>query len=424
MGVFLRFGFPLVCLTILQILTFPFSALRRMVQHLRGKQRLDQVLHGWRQPPATDRQRGKPHVVFVGPTLGEYRIMRAISDRLSETAVTFALRDPFSIDRVLREDPLASVVFLPADFLPTAWIWHRRVRPDLIVYVERFGAPVLGWASRILGVPGMLVNARFQAPKHFFHPKGWANRLGLKALSAVLVQREGHLPPLASSCRIESTGNVKLNALPEPASPEPDLLSWIGDLSHSLLVARSVESLEDEEIVLSAYRSLSAIFPCRLLVAPRHPKDFDRVARRLDQRGLSFSRRTQPRDTGAILLLDTLGELRAVYGLGVAAYVGGSMSGSGHNVLEAAAFGIPVSYGPRRGHFADLQILCEEAGVGTRVRDAAELTIHWERVLGDATYREDVRRRAEGLRPESKAAARTAEVIKEILLAKDRQSEF
>ncbi|WP_325050561.1 3-deoxy-D-manno-octulosonic acid transferase [Pseudoalteromonas sp. T1lg75] len=90
-----------------------------------------------------------------------------------------------------------------------------------------------------------------------------------------------------------------------------------------------------------------------LIIAPRHPEQFDKVAEQLTAQGMNFSRRSKGEHQGeAVLLADTLGELTMLYGAADVAFIGGSLiERGGHNPLEACAHGIPVLSGQHTFNF-------------------------------------------------------------------------
>jgi len=110
-------------------------------------------------------------------------------------------------------------------------------------------------------------------------------------------------------------------------------------------------------------------------------------------------------DTADIYLLDTMGELPAAYQFCDTAFIGGTLKiGAGHNVVEPLVFGKPVSYGPNRGFFESVQIACEEAGVGFRVRTPQELASHWVTVLTDTQISDQIQSRASQLLMKERSA--------------------
>jgi 3-deoxy-D-manno-octulosonic-acid transferase len=121
-----------------------------------------------------------------------------------------------------------------------------------------------------------------------------------------------------------------------------------------LIVAASTHEPEERYLIESLDGVLG--YSCRLLIAPRHPERFDAVARSLEKFSYSFVRRTSPasdKDKHAdIILLDTIGELRAAYPLAEIVFVGGSLiPHGGQSILEPAAAGKAIVTGPYTTNF-------------------------------------------------------------------------
>ncbi len=86
-----------------------------------------------------------------------------------------------------------------------------------------------------------------------------------------------------------------------------------------------------------------------------------------------------------VVLLDSLGELAALYGQAAAAFIGGTLVGTGgHNPIEAARYGIPIAVGPSMHNFRDIAERFDAAAAWRRVADAAELGQAWGEWLADA----------------------------------------
>jgi 3-deoxy-D-manno-octulosonic-acid transferase len=117
-----------------------------------------------------------------------------------------------------------------------------------------------------------------------------------------------------------------------------------------------------------------------------------------------------------VYLLDTLGELAFSYSFALGAFVGGTIKGTGHNVMEPVMLGLPVCYGPMRGHFEDLQLLCEQFAVGFRCFTSDEMSAHWIRVLTDEAFRDEIRARSEQfLQQEGGATDKTVDALVELI---------
>lgn len=155
----------------------------------------------------------------------------------------------------------------------------------------------------------------------------------------------------------------------------------------------------EEEIALAIYRQALERFPnLRLILVPRHKERFDEVAELLTGSGLPFVRRSQftkspplpisPSPLLPILLLDTLGELSYAWGLADVAFVGGSLTQrGGQNMIEPAAYGAAVTFGPHVWNFQETvdRLLDHQAAV--QVADAAELERVTLELLGDPERR-------------------------------------
>jgi len=158
--------------------------------------------------------------------------------------------------------------------------------------------------------------------------------------------------------------------------------------------------------VLEAFQKILVSEPRpRLLIAPRHPERFDDVAGLLDRSGLTWTRRTAvPTEADKacdVVLLDTIGELGAVYSLGTIVFVGGSIAPTGgHNILEPAAVSSAIVTGPHVYNFKEInQIFLEQdAIIQLRVEDgvdiADELASVFTRLLTDDPERLELQRRA------------------------------
>jgi 3-deoxy-D-manno-octulosonic-acid transferase len=140
----------------------------------------------------------------------------------------------------------------------------------------------------------------------------------------------------------------------------------------------------EEEAVLAAYNAARLRHPgLRLIVAPRHAERFEEVARRLEQQGEPVLRRSRlagPAGRRAegrppVILIDTLGELAAVWGLADVAFVGGSLrpGRNGQNMMEPAAYGAAVMFGTYTANFRETVEELLRRRAARQVADADEL---------------------------------------------------
>ena len=324
----------------------------------------------------------------------------------------------------------AACFYCPVD-LP--WAVNRyleALRPRAIILIETEIWPNLLHCSAQRGVPVALVNARLSAQSH----RGYA-RLGrvwrrimeqFAVVCARTAREASRFRDLGvADDRLFITGNLKADArvLTSPVSVRQELAEQLGLNGDAPLLAAGCTMPGEEAVVLDAFRAARANAPAaRLLIAPRHPERFDQVAALIGEAGFTCRRRSGGGPAAAdVLLLDSIGELPAAYGLAVASFVGGSLNdGGGHNLLEPAIYGQPVIYGPHMRNFAELAAALRAGGGGLQVDNADELAMAWSSMLSN-----DVRRRTIGAMArrvalrDASAGARTARILADLIAADD-----
>jgi 3-deoxy-D-manno-octulosonic-acid transferase len=196
----------------------------------------------------------------------------------------------------------------------------------------------------------------------------------------------------AMAGRVKVTGNTKFDLESLKAAPlRPELEAFASGCP--LLVAGSTAPGEDQ-IVIDAWRELRSRFDnLALALAPRHPERVAEVEGILRAAQIEYLKASAP-ETGAcrasrVLLLDTIGELRAMYERAAVAFVGGSLlSGrGGQSLAEPAAAGVPVLFGPFHENQREIASMLLEARAGAVVRDAGELARAVTALLGDEAER-------------------------------------
>ncbi len=189
--------------------------------------------------------------------------------------------------------------------------------------------------------------------------------------------------------RLEITGSIKFDLeLNDDLRQAAAALrqDWQAD-DRLVLVAASTHPGE-EQLILDALQLLLTEFPDLLLVlVPRHPERFDSVAGYCAERGLATLRRSageSPEREHQVLLGDTMGELLLLLSTARLALVGGSLvPHGGHNMLEAAAWGVPVITGPYVFNFSEISGLMVTEGAMECLQDSAQLATALRLLLGD-----------------------------------------
>ena len=216
--------------------------------------------------------------------------------------------------------------------------------------------------------------------------------------------------------RVFVTGNVKHDAAPPAPEGGRGWRERLGLVAGApVWIAGSTHRGEDE-VLLRAHAKVRGDVPgLTLIVAPRHPERAGEVCGLVRAHGFEPVLRTAlggPRGDGAVVIVDTVGELASMYAAADAVFVGGSLvEAGGHNVLEPAAHGKPVLVGPHTENFREAAALLLDGGGGQLVKDADELAATLSRWLTDAALRGTV-----GSAARAAAAARPGAVRETLAL--------
>jgi 3-deoxy-D-manno-octulosonic-acid transferase len=166
---------------------------------------------------------------------------------------------------------------------------------------------------------------------------------------------------------VRVSGNLKFDIRPnEQLSLVNGLRAAIGKDSPVIVSGSTAEG--EEGPLLQAFKSVQQQFPTAILVlAPRHPERFEKVAALIASEGFALQRRSlwsSPQAvSGGVFLLDSVGELAAVYELADIAFVGGSLVPvGGHNILEPAQYGAAILAGPNTFNFREIVSIFELGG--------------------------------------------------------------
>ena len=186
------------------------------------------------------------------------------------------------------------------------------------------------------------------------------------------------------------------------------------------MVCGSTVDDEEERMLLQALQSILASHPRAVMIlAPRHPERFDLVASILENFGIKFSRRSlwsgEPLN-GGVLLLDSIGELSAIYALADIAFVGGSLvPKGGHNIIEPARHGVAIVVGNHTDNFRDIIWLFQTRDA-VRIVGPAELPLVLMELISNPTERKALgRRAAETLCSQAGATEKTMAALESLL---------
>jgi 3-deoxy-D-manno-octulosonic-acid transferase len=366
-------------------------------------------------------------VVAVTPLVHELH-RRHPECRLVVSTVTETGRE--AVERRLAG--VADHCYAPLDF---PWVVSRfieRLQPCLYLFIETELWPNLLWHLRRRGVPTVLVNGRLSSRS--FARQQWAPvrsfyRTMLQTLSLCLMQSDRDVDRIvalgAEASRVRRTGNIKFDQ-PIPALAESRTTrAYLGlQDTEQLFVAGSTHQGE-EEMLVECYQALVARYPSAvLLLAPRHIERAESVEAMIRARGFAVQRRSAIGQAGAVrstgprvVVLDSRGELAAIYREAVVAFVGGTLVPiGGHNLLEPAQWAKPVLFGLYTDHCAEIADLLIQAGGGRRVLQAEDLTQQVMTLFSDDEERERMGRSARQVVEQNQGALQqTLEAIDRLL---------
>jgi 3-deoxy-D-manno-octulosonic-acid transferase len=317
------------------------------------------------------------HAVSVGEVLAASRLVGELEAALSSGGEAWRVvistttrtgqalaRERFGAERVF---------YFPLDFRWAVGAWLKALNPAALVLMESEVWPRVLWECRRAGVPVVVVNARVSdrsVARGMKVRAVWGRVLAMTTLW--LAQSEEDARRLvAMGARAESVrvgGNLKYDVR---AAKESRVAERIGQLRGASRIIVAGSTLEDEEeLLLAAWpRVLRGGPDMVLVIAPRHPDRFQDVLQLIRRSGFEVVLCSQLDDFkgllrgGVVLLLDTIGDLAAVYKQAAAAFVGGSLvPKGGHNPLEASRFGVPVLMGESYENFRDVVGGLKKAG--------------------------------------------------------------
>lgn len=346
------------------------------------------------------------HAVSVGEVRVLERLVAAFSRRYPGWEIVISTTTSSGMGLAQKRFANHRCVYLPFDF---SWAVSRAIeqlRPNLFVSAELEVWPNLIAELHRRSIPIAIVNGRLSENSF----RGYRRLRFLLSrtfsrLSLVAVQTETYAERFralgVATDQVVSTGSMKFDGLAtDPLNRESQELRRKAGITASdrIWLVGSTQP-EEDRLALEIFSRIQKHYPdLRLIICPRHPERFVAAADEIAKTGLAWQRRQSLDATKPwrILLVDTIGELSAWWGTASLAYVGGSMgSRGGQNMIEPAAFGAAVSFGPNTENFRDVvdALLAREAA--QVVADVDQMQSFVCRCLDDAAWRSEMGSRAQ-----------------------------
>lgn len=364
------------------------------------------------------------HAVSVGEVVAAEPLVRALRIAQPHTPLLITTMTPTGSEQ-LRRMFGAEVrhIYVPYDLPVAVRRFLELVQPQLALIMETELWPNLFHGCRTRGIPVIVANARLSersaggyarftrltratlrdvsviAAQSAADAERFQQLLGLKGSESFDTADRwfdqhalNQMTPTPLIPLIQVTGSIKFDMrLPASLREQAEVLRRDLGVARPVWIAASTHEGEEEQ-VLDAFEQVRAqLSNALLLLVPRHPERFARVAVLCEKRGLSLVLRSShlpcQRDT-AVFLGDSMGELPLFYAAADLAFIGGSLVPTGgHNPLEAAALGVPLLFGPQMFNFAEISQLLLRENAALQVQDTQTLAESVILLLRDAERR-------------------------------------
>ncbi len=381
--------------------------LYRVLRHGRYKRGLREKLLGLLPRPEKGPDDIRPLVWFHAVSVGEIIQLQKVVQQFREDTqdgceILITTSTDSGFDLASSRFPDCTVTWFPLDFSWAVSSALRRVNPDLVVLMELELWPGFLSACSARKVPVAIVNARLSERScgRYQLIRRWMSPV-LSRLALVAAQS----PAAAARLRslgvrdevLHVTGSIKFDGVQSDRSNSATTrLRTLLAIPEGapVLVCGSTQAPE-EQLGLNVWQQLQQQVPdLHLILVPRHQERFEQVARLVQDSGLTLLRRsaadTHTKGSGprTVRLLDTIGELGACWGLADIAFVGGSFgSRGGQNMIEPAAYGAAVMFGPRTRNFRDVVRILQDADACRELADEADFSTAMQELLQDPARR-------------------------------------
>jgi len=366
------------------------------------RERLGQVPQRLREavgPYADQRKVLWVHAVSVGEVLAASRLVpdleiamrrkgerwRVVVSTTTRTGQALA-KEKFGPERVF---------YYPLDFARPVRAWIQALNPGALVLMESEVWPRMLHECHMAGIPVIAVNARVsdRSFERATKVRKWWGPV-LREVELWLAQSEEDARRLkamgANPESVRAIGNLKYDIR---APKESKIAGLIKEAAAGRPIVVAGSTTEDESgeratweeiAVMQGWRAREGHEPIKalLVIAPRHPERFISVENAMIEFRYSVVSKWLTRETvldkgdrqREVVILDTIGDLAAVYGVADVAFVGGSLvKRGGHNPLEPAQFGVPVVMGPSYENFRDIVGSMQKANAIRIVQNSDEL---------------------------------------------------
>lgn len=330
-----------------------------------------------------------------------------------------------------RISDFADCFYFPYDLPWCTGSWLDALNPKLVTIVETEIWPGFANQCKERGIPISMVNARM-SPRSFKSYYKFRAFFGpvLRNFKAIGVQSSNEFDRFKNvageSLSVRVLGNIKFDGL-QPISVEEQNALFAKlkiDKNDKVFIAGSTHEPE-ESAVIAAYKQLKDKKNTKLIIAPRHPERFDKVAdiiRLAGFRPRRFSQDEKFEQEGNVYLLDAIGHLAKFYSVATVTFVGGTIAPiGGHNIVEPFTYGVPVIAGPHLHKTKDVADALLASDALIVVQDEDELATQLESLMNNAQRRHELGSKGEAWLHQSQGAVdRALNLIEELALLESK----
>jgi len=366
------------------------------------------------------------HAVSVGEVLAVAALVKELERTLPGTRLFVSTTTDTGQVLARKKFGEENVFYFPLDFVFAIRPYLRALRPKMVVIAETEFWPNFLRLGDESGARIAVVNARIsdRSWPRYRRCRGWLKTV-LAHVDLFLAQTEEDAARLkdigAEAERVRVAGNLKFDIpLPETTAIVETLRKSIAENRDGpvLVCGSTVEG--EEALLLKAFENALVRHSRAVMVlAPRHPERFPAVVALLEKMSIRFQRRSQWHGEalgGAVLLLDTIGELAALYSIADVAFIGGSLvPRGGHNIIEPAQYGVATVVGNHTENFRDIVRLFDSRKAVCIVGPAELPLVLMELLANEAERKAMGRRAAETLKSQVGATGRTVRELRRLL---------
>jgi 3-deoxy-D-manno-octulosonic-acid transferase len=322
------------------------------------------------------------HCASVGEIMAASPLIKQLMIEYPSQKITITCNTPTGSEQIIKIfGEAVQHIYLPLDFYGSVKRFLNQLRPSGIIILETELWPNLMIQAKDRNIPVLVVNARLSEKS----VKGYQLIAPLsRQLMQSITMLAGHnqsdvdrfkLLGLKDS-QAAVVGSIKFDIqVSKQAKDSAEQLKQNLNYYHFIWVAGSTHPREHEQILAAHKQLCNEIEKSLLIIAPRHPEQFEKVAELLSEKKIAFGQWSEKNLVDQpVLLANTLGEMLTFFGAANCAFIGGSLiNRGGHNPLEAAAFGIPVITGPSYYNFKHIFPQLKARNACTEVHDSSSL---------------------------------------------------